>query len=60
MFSVRYELNIIYKLGHANSVTSIKAAMEMQQCVTFALLHYMSLSKALLWRIYVTGNDEFL
>jgi hypothetical protein len=53
-------LIFVYKLGHVNSVNGIKAAMETQQCVTFALLHYMSLSKIFLWRIYVTGNDEFL
>jgi hypothetical protein len=47
-----------YKLGYANSVTSIEAVIETQQCVTFALLHYMSLSKVLLRRFYVTANDE--
>ena len=50
-------LLFIYKLGHVNNVTSTKAAMETQR-VTFALLHYMSQSKALLWCFYVTSNDE--
>jgi hypothetical protein len=48
----------MYKLGKVNNVTSIKVAMEKQQCVTFELLGYMSLSTILLWRFYVAGNNE--